>query len=92
MNADGAGNSHCVSCKVFQALLTASVRADRHVEYEVMSDDSDSFWHISSFSSSLLEQYTGFKSVTAVRRDNYSLEWHLLCGLFYDAVSNSVEA
>jgi hypothetical protein len=27
MNADGAGNSQCVSCEVFHALLTAVARA-----------------------------------------------------------------
>jgi hypothetical protein len=53
-----------------------------------MSDDSNSFWHISSLPLSLLEQREEYKSVTPVRHDNYFVEWHLFCGLFYYAVSN----
>jgi hypothetical protein len=62
-----------------------------HVGYETMSDDSNSFWHISSFPSSLLEQYNGYKSVTAERHYKYFIDWLLFCGLFYDAVSNSAD-
>jgi hypothetical protein len=38
-----------VSAKVFQALLGAGGRADRHDGYDIMSDDANSFRHISSF-------------------------------------------
>jgi hypothetical protein len=34
-----------------------------HVGYEIMSDDSNSCWHIASFPSSALEQYNGYKAL-----------------------------
>jgi hypothetical protein len=34
-----------------------------HVGCEIMSGDSNSCWHISSFPSSALEQYNGYKAL-----------------------------
>jgi hypothetical protein len=34
-----------------------------HIGYEIMSDDSSSCWHISSFPSSALERYNGYKAL-----------------------------
>lgn len=44
-----------------------------HVGYEIMSVDSNSRWHISSFPSSWLEQYNGYKALQL--GDTVNISW-----------------